>query len=45
MISRADRHYEATSVNVTESEHRLIPIGDPCLVESTTFDADERPFV
>ena len=45
MISRAERGYEATSVNVAESEHRGVPAGNSFLIERVSFDANERPFV
>ena len=45
MISRAERGYEATSVNVAESEQRGVPAGNSFLIERVSFDANERPFV
>jgi hypothetical protein len=45
MISRAERGYDATSVNVAGFKYRRIPVGGSCLVEAATSDADERPFV
>jgi hypothetical protein len=45
MISRAERGYEATSVNVAGSEHRRIPAGNAFLIERVAFDANEPPFV
>jgi hypothetical protein len=45
MISRAERGYEATSVNVAESEHRHIPIGGSFLIERVASDVNGRPFV
>jgi hypothetical protein len=45
MISRAERGYEATSVNAAESEHRRIRPGNSFLLERVAFDVNSRPFV
>ena len=45
MISRAERSYEPTSLNVAESEHRRIPAGNTFPIERVAFDVNERPFV
>ncbi len=45
MISRAERGYEATSINVAESEHRRIPADNLFLIERVAFDVNKRPLV